>query len=292
MEWYFLALISALLSAAAAVTQKRVLFDIEALEFSFILSVFNALLAVIFFFDQFYIDISTSALFLLFVKSVLGTFAFWCIMLAIKNMEISGALPLMVLTPGLVAIFSYLLIGESLSKIEIIGLVLLLAGIYILETKNNKSIFTPFIVFYKSKYHHYIVFALILFTATSIMDKYLLRDFAVEPKTFVVYQQIFLAINFFVLTLFVRKKLSHLPLYLNKKFIAWFILIAIFTIGYRYSQIEAVKLAPVALVLSVKRLSVLFASLYGGKIFSEHYLLRKTVAIIIMLTGAYFIVNF
>ncbi len=292
MEWYIWALISALLSAAAAVTQKRVLFDIEALEFSFVLSVFNMILAILLFYDYLSIQIGLPALLILYVKSVMGTFAFWYVMLAIKNMEISGALPLMVLTPGFVALFSFLLIGETLTKIEIAGLFLLLAGTYILESKNNKKLIEPFVVFYKSKYHHYVIAALVLFTATSIIDKYLLRDYAVPPKTFIVFQQIFFAINFFILTLAVRKGVKHIAGYMNKKFSGWFLLIALFTIGYRYSQIEAVKLAPVALVLSVKRLSVLFASLYGGKIFSEHYLFRKTVAIVTMLAGAYLVVNF
>ncbi len=64
-------------------------------------------------------------------------------------------------------------------------------------------------------------------------------------------------------------------------------MISVITIGYRYTQIEAVKIAPVALVLSIKRTSVFFASIFGGKIFSESYLLKKGIAIIIMLIGAY-----
>ena len=292
MEWYIWAFLSAILSAAAAVSQKRVLFDLEALRFSFILSIFNMIFGLLIFSDYLFINIDPSAMLILYGKSVLGTFAFWCVMLAIKNMEISGALPLMVLTPGLVALFSFILIGDSITEIEIIGLILLLTGTYILESKSNRNLLKPFIVFYKSKYHHYIVLALILFTATSIIDRYLLRDYNFHPKAFVVYQQIFLAVNFFFISVFVRRGVKSLFTLPDKKFFFWFVLISVFTIGYRYTQIEAVKLAPAALVLSVKRLSVLFASVYGGKIFSEHHLLRKTIAVVIMLAGAYLVVNF
>ncbi len=292
MEWYIWAFLSAILSAAAAVSQKRVLFDLEALRFSFILSIFNMVLALIFFSGYLFIDINAVALLILYAKSVLGTFAFWCVMLAIKNMEISGALPLMVLTPGLVALFSFILIGDSITQVEFAGLILLLAGTYILESKNNKDLLKPFIVFYKSKYHHYIVFALILFTATSIIDRYLLRDFKFHPKSFMVYQQIFIAINFFFISVIVKREVKNLFALPGKEFLFWFMLISVFTTGYRYTQIEAVKLAPAALVLSVKRLSVLFASVYGGKIFSEHHLFRKSVAIVIMLAGAYLVVNY
>ncbi len=292
MDWYVWAFLSAILSAAAAVAQKRVLFDFEALKFSFLLSIFNMIFGVIIFSEFLFVNINATALIILYGKSVLGAFAFWCVMLAIKNMEISGALPLMVLTPGFVAVFGFLLIGDSITSLEIVGLILLLTGTYILESKSNGNLLKPFLVFYESKYHHYIVFALVLFTATSIIDRYLLRDFNFHPKTFVVYQQIFLAVNFFFISVFVNKGIKEIFKLPEKKFFIWFVLISIFTIGYRYTQIEAVKLAPVALVLSVKRLSVLFASVYGGKIFSEHYLLRKTIAVLIMLAGAYLVVNY
>ena len=42
-------------------------------------------------------------------------------------------------------------------------------------------------------------------------------------------------------------------------------------------------------VLSIERTSVFFASIFGGKIFSEHYFLKKGIAIIIMLVGAYLV---
>ncbi|MFZ1290092.1 MAG: hypothetical protein WAR79_08375, partial [Melioribacteraceae bacterium] len=57
--------------------------------------------------------------------------------------------------------------------------------------------------------------------------------------------------------------------------------------GYRYTQIEAIKLASVALVLTVKRTSVFFASIIGGKIFKEKYLVKKGIGIILILIGAY-----
>ena len=64
------------------------------------------------------------------------------------------------------------------------------------------------------------------------------------------------------------------------------LLVSAFTIVYRLTQIFAVKSGSVALVLALKRTSVFFAVVIGGQIFKEHYLLRKSIATIIMLIGA------
>ncbi len=291
MDWYIPAFLSALLSAAAAISQKKILFDIDALEFSFVLSVFNLFFAAIVFFSKDITGITVTNLLILYIKTVIGALAFLNVMLAIKNMEISRALPLLVLTPGMVAFFAFFFLGEKLNLIEIIGMVLLLMGTYILEVKKNQKILEPFNVFIKSKYHNYIIYALLLFTISSVADKILLRNYHLKPTVFVGLQQLFLAINFLIFILLKKKNPVLIFKKINKNILIWILLVSILTIGYRYTQIEALKIAPVALVLSVKRTSVFFATLFGGKLFAESTLIKKSFATIILLTGAYLIVN-
>lgn len=289
MDWFYLAFASAILSAVAAILQKKVLFNLDALEFSFILSVFNTILVLFYFTNIDFQSLNVNGLLILYLKTILGAAAFWFVMLAIKNMEISGALPLMTLTPGLIAIFSFLLIGESIEHLEILGMVLLLIGTYILEIKKGESSFNPFKIFFRSEYHHYIVYAILLFTISSILDKVILKEYKLQPITFVFFQQIFLTFNFLLFLLFKKKNILIVLSKINSANFKWILLISIATIGYRYTQIEAIKIAPVALVISIKRTSVFFASVIGGKIFSEKMLLKKGIAIIIMLVGAYFL---
>ena len=52
-------------------------------------------------------------------------------------------------------------------------------------------------------------------------------------------------------------------------------MISVLTIGYRYTQIVSVSLASVALTLAVKRTSVLWATVIGGKIFKDTNLVEK-----------------
>lgn len=291
MLWFLIALSSAFLSAFAAITQKKVLFSLGALEFSFILSLANLLFSIPFFFFIDYQSVNSLNISVLFIKSIIGVAAFFCVMLSLKNLEISNALPLLALTPGFVAIFAFSLLGESLKLIEITGLIFLISGTFILESKNFKNLFIPFSVFIKSKYHRYIIIALLLFTASSIMDKLLLIKLNLSPVSITAFQHLFFAVLFSLVYVLFRNKEVAASSIIRKNNLGWIALISIITIGYRYTQIVAVSLASVALVLAVKRTSVFWATIIGGKLFKEKDLLKRSIAAILILIGAIMILR-
>ncbi len=285
MNWFLFAIISAVFSAAAALFQKKILFNIEALDFSLLLSFFNVILSIPFLLNVNYAALSSANLLVLYFKSILGALAFLCVMLSIKNMEISRALPLLALTPGLVAIFAFVFINDSLSFVQVLAILLLLSGTYILEARVGQKLFDPFKVFIKSKNHHYVVFALLLFTTTSIIDRLLLNRYQLPPNAFIGFQHIFFAINFLIIYLIFKKDIVRLFKLDSKYLWSLIILISFLTVVYRYTEILAVKIAPVAMVLSVKRISVFFAVLIGGKIFKEKNLVIKTIATALIIAG-------
>jgi len=291
MTWFFIALLSSFLSAFAAITQKKVLFNLNPVQFSFYLSIANLVLSIPFFFFIDYNTINASNLSVLFVKSLIGVAAFLCVMTALKNMQISNTLPLLALTPGFVAVFAFLFLGEALSLFEVIGLISLIAGTYILESKNLKEVLFPFTVFLKSRYHQYIIAALLLFTASTVMDKLLVAKMDLTPISFTAFQHVFFALLLLIIYFAFRGKLvDHSPK-INKTDVLWILLISVLTIGYRYTQIVSVSIASVALTLAVKRTSVLWATVIGGKIFKDTNLLKKTIAVLFILLGAILILR-
>ena len=288
MEWYWLALSSALLSAFAAILQKKALNEINALNFTVIVSVFVAL------FSTFLIgkvDLSTAgsySMLVLFGKSIINATAFLCIMIALKNLEISRALPVLAASPMTVALLAFILLGESLSLTEVLGMVLIVLGTYVLELKKNENIIAPFRVFVESKYHRIILIALGLMSLSAILDKLLLTSFKLPPLTFLVMQNYFFLIIFLLYRFLSGLKNRNEKLFkgVSKNILIIIVLIAIATIGYRWTQIEATKLGPVGLVIAVKRLSVLFAVLIGAKLFKEENYLRKVLATLTIVAGA------
>jgi len=289
INWYFLALISALFSATAAITQKKVLFKEKALTFTTILAAFNLIIAIPFFFFVDFSTLSLSGIFILFIKTLLSGTSFLLVMLGIKNLELSRALPLLVLTPGLVAISAFIFLGESLSKIEILGIIFLMGGTYLLSLKNKQKIKTPFKEVIKAKGHYYVIGALAIFTITSVLDKAILSNFKVPINAFIGFEHLFLAIIFITVIMFTQESKKIKASF--KTSWKWILLVAFITMTYRYTYTYSVKLAPVALALSLKRISVFLAVLIGGKLFKEHNLSRKIISTILLLIGAILIIN-
>lgn len=206
-------------------------------------------------------------------------------MLSLKNLEISNALPLLALTPGFIAVFAFIFLGESLKSQEVIGLAVLITGSYLLESQKVKEIFYPFSVFIKSKYHRFVILALLLFTASSILDKLLLVKLNLSPVSLTAFQHIYFALLFSIVYFFFRKKSQPITLSVSKNNFGWIALISVLTIGYRFTQVAAIGLASVALVLAVKRTSVFWATIIGGKVFSDKDLLKRSIAAVLILIG-------
>jgi drug/metabolite transporter (DMT)-like permease len=291
MMWFGIALLSSFLSAFAAIAQKKVLFQRSPLEFSFLLAIVNLLFSLPFFLFINYVTITPQTVVLLFVKSVIGVAAFLCVMTALKNLQISNALQLLALTPGFVAVFAFLILGESLTTSEAAGLLALILGTYILESKNLKEIFFPLNVFLKSTYHRYIIAALFLFTAASILDKLLIVKMQLTPLALTAFQHFFFAVLFSALYLFARRRevpKTGIPF---KGDMLWIVLISVLTIGYRYTQVVSISMASVALTLAVKRTSVLWATVIGGKIFKDTNLIKKIIAVLFIVAGALLILR-
>lgn len=271
MIWFVFASLSAIFSAAAAVTQKKILFRVTALEFSFLVSLCILALSS---FIPFIVDVasvSQSMLFIILGKSLLAGTAFLFVMMSLEHNQISDALPLLGLTPAVTAIAALLLIGESLRGWEWVGLGLMITGTYILERRPSAGIFEPWREVFLKKSHFYIFAALVLFAVSSVADKLLLSGYRIDPLSLLFCQHVVYAAMFGFLLLIRSSPFSEVALK-GKQQLPYILAVAVLTIAYRFAQFEATKEAPVALVLAVKRTSILYASFLGGKMFSDERL--------------------
>ena len=286
MAWFILAFLSAIFSAFSTLAEKKSLFSLDALDFSYIISIVTLLFSIPFFIAAPLQTGIAASLILLFIKTILSAGAFWCVMLSMKSLELSEALPLLAVSPALVAVLAFLFIGDVLRLSDWAGIFLIVAGTYVLELKKkDPGIFSPFKNIFRSVKYLYVLTAVLLFTVTSLMDRVLLKGYKLPPYTFMAYQQLFYAVIFMAIILAKRK--SHALPFKNLTGEIWILilLVAVFTVIYRFTQIAAVKLAPVALVLAVKRISVLIAIILGGRLFKESNILRRIIAAVIILAG-------
>ena len=116
-----------------------------------------------------------------------------------------------------------------------------------------------------------------------------MKNFKLPVNAFIGFQHLFLAIIFLCFIIYSGNTKQIKTTF--KSSLKLLIVLAMVTIVYRYTQIVAVKSAPVALVLAIKRISVFFAVVIGGRLFKEHNLLQRAIATAIMVAGAILIIN-
>lgn len=290
MLWFVWATGSALLSAVSAVVQKKILFRLNAPEFSFSVSLVVLLFTsfVPLFADVRSIPLSTVAI--ITVKSIFGAAAFLFVMISLQRNQISSALPLLGITPAAAAIFSLFFLGEALKESEWLGVGIMIAGAYLLENRPSSTLFQPLRQIIGSKTYSFIYGAVGLFAVSSILDRLLVYGMKIDLLIVLFYQHI-VYVLFFTAVLVVRrislkavasKSVEQLPLIFS---------VAVLTLAYRWTQLEATALAPVALVLAVKRTSILYASLFGGKLFSEERLPMKLLGAVLIVAAGFIILR-
>lgn len=289
MAWFIYALITAILVSASVLAQKRALLREHAMEFSTILAFINLAISLPLFLIIDYSALSWTPIIILFFATMLGALAFLFTAKGVRHMEISDASPLFAFGPAFTAVFALIFLGEAITGWQVAGIALLIAGSFILETKRHQTLLDPIKVFIKSRYIHFILFALALYAITSVVDRYILGQGMMNPLAYIAFAHVFLAIHFFIMSTVFHDGLKGVKHGL-KRVGWWIVLVAVFTVGYRLSQALAVTEAEVALVSAVKRTSALFTVIVGGELFHEANLPRKIVACVIMVVGALLII--
>lgn len=288
MMWFTYAVISAFLGSLSAIIEKKILTRVHALDFSIALAYATALSSLPFLISGEWRTIAPSTIGLIFIISLLAAFAFIGVMRGVRHLDISTSSPLLLLSPFLTTLFAYLILGETLTLLQLFGMGLLAVGIYILETKHLFRFREFWENTTKDRYTRYILFGLFLYGLSSVGDRVVLGQLHVDPKFYIALLQFFLAIQFTGIALYYRGSIL-LPLRTMKSEWRMVVVVAILATLHRYLQAEATALAAVGLVVAVKRSSSLFTTIIGGELFRERDLLRKSIACMIMIGGVFLI---
>jgi drug/metabolite transporter (DMT)-like permease len=290
MPWYILPLVSAILISIATIIEKKVLTKEHASEFSTVFAMFNAVLCVPFIFFADFSNLTIGRVLVIYFASLLGTLSFLLTAKSTRHMEVSASSPWMILAPAVAAILAFIFLGEKLSAIQVIGMIHMIVGLYILQSHRHSSIWDPLREIYASKYIHFILFSLLLYSICALIDRTLLSKYNVDFMAYMFIAHMFIAINFFIISYVVyggTKEINH-----GIKTYGWLILLlSIITVTHRTSTILAISTTALGLVLPIKRLSALFITIIGGELFHEKNLTRKIIACLIMLAGVIFIVQ-
>src|SRR3989338_7910031 len=282
--WLFYALLAAIFTAFADITEKKILLKQHAMEFSAVLSIIILIISLPFFFFIDYAKLQFTPLILLFFSSIIGSIAFLLIAKSTRHMEISEVIPLASLSPAVVSILALILLNEIPTLKQSFVIVLLIFGAFFLE---SKSFQISYIIkkFKRSKYIKYLFLSLLLYGITAILDRIILFNYNMQTTAYIAFAHIFLALNFLIMLSFFHNGLKGIKHGLKTSG-KYMLIISIFIIIYRYTQSESIKLIDVGLVVAIKRMSTLFTVIVGGELFHEKDKLKKIITSLIMLFGA------
>lgn len=299
MDWFVFAFLSAVLLSFYQILRKKALKFETVMDYLALYSLL-CFLMLLPFVSKVNFDLSLFAFVMIFLKSVVACLGFIFTTKAYKSFPVSTVAPLLLLTPLVFLGISSFYLKEPVKMIHLLGIFLLIFGTYILELDHTNSgkgfrnrakhLLSPLQVF-KKGYFHYIIFAVIFFSISITFDKVMLNPEIIglnmaglAPFTLMFFFRFFAVIIFVSVLFFIHGSISEMWQGFGKSYY-WIIFAAIaFNLADLFYY-NAMSIAFAALVIPVKRLSVLFTTLIGGELFHESNIIPKSMATAIMIGG-------
>ncbi|NTU69555.1 EamA family transporter [bacterium] len=288
MTWYYLALISACFVALFEITEKKILVREHSFDFLATSSLFMAAMSLPMIF---YLDVAlpdTKTLLFIFIKSVFAVTSIIFAARSLRHMEVSEYSPLMNMSPIFLFFMSIFFLGETFTLFNVMGLLLIIFGAYIVELKGN--LLSPLKKMYKDKYIHFLIFSFIFVSLSAIMDRFiLLQDVSIEVMFF--YNRIFCAVLLFGVVSSLYNGFRDITKVAKRSFVPVLVFSALYMAAdYVYYMAVKDPEAKIALIIPMKRMSTLLVTVAGGEFFKEKAIFKKSVACLVMIAGVYFII--
>lgn len=288
MPWYVIALGSALFVGLYEVAEKKALVKERSLTFLLVSSLLMLVLSlplIIFGHVEF---VGLQMTMYILAKCVFGVTLFILCGKAMKHMEISEFAPLMNLSPLILFIPSIFFLQEKLTLVNTVGVLMIVFGAYAVELGDGWK--TPLKRVLKNKYIHLLFLAFIFNALSATMDKFILVK-QINVDTFFIYNRFFIALLLLLAYFIFRNKKEGIRTAYKRSF-WWILAAAVLFMGadYLYFSAAAIPAAFIALVVPLKRMGTLVATIVGGEMMKEDKIFRKAAACLVMIAGAALIV--
>lgn len=285
LPWYVWALLAAFVVACSSVAEKRILTKAHATQFAASLAIMSAVVSAPFLPFIGWSDLSPSILLTIYGGSILGSLGFLIVAKAIRHIELGEVTVFLLSSPALVAVFAYIALGESLSPLDVGGLLLAILGMVVLEWRAIRAFLGSSLAPEKAHYLLLAILATILYSASVLVDRRVLSTFPVNAIEYTVLVQFMIAIN---MVLFSRLHYGGFAQMLEGIRAHWKALgmVAILLSIARMFYGQAIALAYVALVAVVKRsAAAVFTNVFSHFLLNEDGFGRKMAATGIIIAG-------
>lgn len=215
-------------------------------------------------------------------------FFYWLFLaLGYKNSDLSYVYPISRAYPILITIFSVIFFKENLTIFGLLGIILIILGVYLITIKENFFYFFKEIL-KKDKGLIFSFLSLLIITIYSIVDK--IGSRYVNPIIYVYFFEIISTIFFvpYILKIFKKEEIFRLA---KNEFIYIF-LTGIFIILSYSLIIFAMKRSYLSYIVSIRNIAVVFSVVFGIIFLKEKYGIKRFFASILIFLGIFLISSF
>jgi len=199
---------------------------------------------------------------------------------AIKLADLSLVIPLSTFTPLFLLITSPLIVGEFPNLFGFIGILLIVAGSYLLNIKEKKKgLLAPFKALLNNKGAQLMLLVAFIWSITSNFDKIGLQNSSPIFYGIIINVAITIGVTPFML---IKSKQNIKQIPKNMKIL---IPVGLFHGMMLIFHMVAISMTLVAYLISIKRTSALISVLFGTMLFKEKGLKERALGAIIMILG-------
>jgi drug/metabolite transporter (DMT)-like permease len=284
MTWIYYALLCSILISVSALFQKKILFQEHAIEFCFVVALYNAVLTTPLLIAADFSSLNLGIILTIFVCGTMSAVSFLLSAKAVRHMEVSVSSPFFATVPVVTALLAFFFLGEHITPIQSIGIMLVAIGCYLLQVRPGSGQHQAWKNIFGSKYVHFLIIASWIYGTTSIMDRLILAQWDVPPTTYVPLLHIVILLVTVIIIKSFYTDMTIIPRGFDSHGLI-ILLVAFFTVGYRFAQMQALSTGYAGPVIAIKYSSVLITTIIGVELYKEGGLKRKIFASCIILVG-------
>jgi uncharacterized membrane protein len=281
--WIIWALLSALLAAMRRTNEKQLTYRLNHFTIAFVTQLLSlpiisvALLLHGVSFNPLHLGLNFW-LPLLFMSAGFWPLNAYLYLQAIKHGELSKVLPVQSLLPVLTLLPAWLSLGEVPTIIAVLGIVLTVAGVYVLGMKKN-ALHHPLQPFRDEKGSRYMLYTVMLVTLAGVIEKV-----AVDASDAIYFS--FVSTVGAVLALYVILRICKINEFENLKSVIKSLgTVGAFQGSSYTTYLLALSAGPVAYVTAIRSANVLVAALLGITLLRERLTVYKLASFSLILAG-------
>ncbi|MBM4329221.1 MAG: EamA family transporter, partial [Deltaproteobacteria bacterium] len=228
---------------------------------------------------------SVDLLIVLSVGLPLEVYAYYLFLQAIRMAPLSLTIPLLAFTPVFTILTAALIVGEGISLVGGVGILMVTAGAYLLNGDLiNLNFSAPIRAIFSNLGSRKMLVVAFLWSITSSLGKKGVLLYGALPFAILL---LFLITGVFAVVSLIRLRRGIARARISGTNLWLFLVGGLFMTAMEITHFVSLSLAPVAYMISVKRLSMVFSVLLGWIFFGEENIRYRLVGAALMVAGVF-----